>query len=143
MDEDASIFKNKFFSVFGLGDITYNNFNSVGLKVDKYLDDLGGRRILDVGIGSSHSKENSESTFTNWKKELLAKINILSSIGFQFESFREVTNNKTMFKVECIPTKNSDLSSCRTLECCKFGITPEFYKNLSAKQSLKKVDAHL
>lgn len=65
-DSHLGIFENKFFSVFGLGDINYTNFNSIGLKVDKYLGELGGRRILDVGMGSSHDKEKKTETFIKW-----------------------------------------------------------------------------
>jgi hypothetical protein len=103
--------------------------------VDQYLDNLGGRRIFDVGIGSNHSKENLLTSFRSWKEELLLKIKFVSSVGYNFESFRDLKSNKSKFKVECLPYQISAATQCKTLRCCKFGIPPEFDQNKTLENS--------
>lgn len=66
----SKIFQNKFFCVFGVGDITYTNFNSVGLKVDQNLGKLHGRRILDVCMSSTHNSEFGNKTYEKWQGEV-------------------------------------------------------------------------
>ena len=42
--------------VFGLGNKTYEHFNSMGIYVDKRMEELGGQRVYDVGLGDDDGK---------------------------------------------------------------------------------------
>ena len=37
------------YAVFGLGNKTYEHYNAMGIYVDKRLEELGGKRIHDLG----------------------------------------------------------------------------------------------
>eukprot|EP00730_Choanoeca_flexa_P013197 TRINITY_DN5061_c0_g1_i2.p1 TRINITY_DN5061_c0_g1~~TRINITY_DN5061_c0_g1_i2.p1 ORF type:complete len:658 (+),score=164.43 TRINITY_DN5061_c0_g1_i2:63-2036(+) len=56
------------YGVFGLGNKTYEHFNSMAIFVDKALDHFGAKRIIDVGLGDDD--ENLEEDFITWKDAL-------------------------------------------------------------------------
>lgn len=54
-----SIFVRKKFllwQVFGLGNKTYEHYNAMGIYVDKRLEELGGERIFELGLGDDDAK---------------------------------------------------------------------------------------
>lgn len=44
------------FVVFGLGNKTYEQYNSMGRLVDKRLEELGGQRVFERGEGDDDGK---------------------------------------------------------------------------------------
>eukprot|EP00051_Salpingoeca_urceolata_P028653 m.487750 g.487750 ORF g.487750 m.487750 type:complete len:659 (+) comp25235_c0_seq1:56-2032(+) len=60
------------FAVFGLGNSTYEQFNSMGLLVDKMLDAFKGKRLTDVGLGDDD--KNIDDDFVVWKDGLWPKV---------------------------------------------------------------------
>jgi len=42
--------------VFGLGNKTYENYNSMGKFVDKKLEQLGAERVYELGLGDDDAK---------------------------------------------------------------------------------------
>lgn len=42
--------------VFGLGNKTYENFNSMGKFVDHRLEELGASRVFELGLGDDDAK---------------------------------------------------------------------------------------
>ena len=44
------------FQVFGLGNKTYEHYNSMGIFVDKRLEELGGERVFELGLGDDDAK---------------------------------------------------------------------------------------
>ena len=42
------------YAVFGLGNKTYEHYNAMGIYVDKRLEELGGKRIHELGKISLH-----------------------------------------------------------------------------------------
>lgn len=56
------------FAVFGLGNKTYEHYNSMGKLVDKRLEELGGERIYALGLGDDDA--NIEEDFVSWHEEL-------------------------------------------------------------------------
>ncbi|XP_035136173.2 NADPH--cytochrome P450 reductase isoform X1 [Callithrix jacchus] len=55
------------FSVFGLGNKTYEHFNAMGKYVDKRLEQLGAQRIFDLGLGDDDG--NLEEDFITWREQ--------------------------------------------------------------------------
>ena len=42
--------------MFGLGNKTYENYNSMGKFVDQKLDQLGAERVFELGLGDDDAK---------------------------------------------------------------------------------------
>lgn len=42
--------------MFGLGNKTYEHYNAMGKYVDKRLEELGGKRVFDLGMGDDDAK---------------------------------------------------------------------------------------
>ncbi|KAL8560658.1 hypothetical protein ACOMHN_052674 [Nucella lapillus] len=55
------------YAVFGLGNKTYEHFNAMGNYVDKRLEELGGQRIFDQGVGDDDA--NIEEDFVTWREK--------------------------------------------------------------------------
>ncbi|KAK0138408.1 NADPH--cytochrome P450 reductase [Merluccius polli] len=55
------------FTVFGLGNKTYEHYNAMGTYVDKRLEELGATRIFDLGMGDDDS--NLEDDFVSWREQ--------------------------------------------------------------------------
>lgn len=53
------------YAVFGLGNKTYEHFNAMGKYVDRRLEELGAKRIYEVGMGDDDA--NIEEDFITWR----------------------------------------------------------------------------
>eukprot|EP00056_Hartaetosiga_gracilis_P004000 m.70237 g.70237 ORF g.70237 m.70237 type:complete len:668 (+) comp11664_c0_seq1:84-2087(+) len=53
------------FTVFGLGNKTYDHYNAMGIFVDKMMEKLGATRLVELGLGDDDA--NMEEDFVNWK----------------------------------------------------------------------------
>ena len=78
------------FSVFGLGNRTYEHYNSMGKFVDQQLAKLGGERLCELGLGDDD--QNIEEDFVQWQENVFwpAVCNVFSieSTG-EFSSVRQ------------------------------------------------------
>lgn len=54
------------YAVFGLGNKTYEHYNSMGIYVDKRLEELGAARVFELGLGDDDA--NIEEDFITWKE---------------------------------------------------------------------------
>ncbi|GAB1608413.1 NADPH--cytochrome P450 reductase-like [Argonauta hians] len=54
------------YAVFGLGNKTYEHYNAMGKYVDKRLEELGARRIFELGLGDDDA--NIEEDFLSWRE---------------------------------------------------------------------------
>lgn len=61
-----------FFSVFGLGNKQYENFNKMGKETDRLLGMIGGKRLMALGLGDDDG--TLEEDYEAWKKEVFAKL---------------------------------------------------------------------
>ncbi|XP_071178692.1 NADPH--cytochrome P450 reductase-like isoform X1 [Mytilus galloprovincialis] len=55
------------FAVFALGNKTYEHYNAMGKYVDKRLEELGGTRVFELGMGDDDA--NIEEDFVNWREK--------------------------------------------------------------------------
>nr|CAD7429097.1 unnamed protein product [Timema monikensis] len=53
------------YSVFGLGNKTYEHYNEVAKYVDKRMEELGATRVFELGLGDDDA--NIEEDFITWK----------------------------------------------------------------------------
>ncbi len=56
------------FSVFALGNSSYLNFCGFGKEIDNLLNELDGKRLLQVGLGDELSGQ--EDSFNLWSAEV-------------------------------------------------------------------------
>ncbi|XP_051963071.1 NADPH--cytochrome P450 reductase-like [Xyrauchen texanus] len=55
------------YTVFALGNKTYEHYNAMGKYVDKRLAELGAQRIFDLGMGDDDA--NLEDDFVSWREQ--------------------------------------------------------------------------
>ncbi|KPP71138.1 NADPH--cytochrome P450 reductase-like [Scleropages formosus] len=55
------------YTVFALGNKTYEHYNAMGKYVDKRLEELGAKRIFDLGMGDDDG--NLEEDFISWREQ--------------------------------------------------------------------------
>uniref|UniRef100_A0A673N232 NADPH--hemoprotein reductase n=1 Tax=Sinocyclocheilus rhinocerous TaxID=307959 RepID=A0A673N232_9TELE len=55
------------YTVFALGNKTYEHYNAMGKYVDKRLAELGAQRIFDLGMGDDDG--NLEEDFVSWREQ--------------------------------------------------------------------------
>lgn len=67
-EHDENLFKNVKFTVFGLGNKTYEHFNFIGRKIDERMEKFGAQRIFRRGEGDDDA--SIEDDFSAWKKDL-------------------------------------------------------------------------
>jgi len=56
------------YTVFGLGNKTYEQYNLMGKKFDQRMEQMGAQRIFRLGLGDDDA--SLEEDFAAWKKEL-------------------------------------------------------------------------
>jgi len=64
-DLEPDAFSGLQFTVMGLGNRQYVNFNSCGKQANEFLEKKGGTRIYDLGLGDDD--QNIEEDFEQWK----------------------------------------------------------------------------
>jgi NADPH-ferrihemoprotein reductase len=62
------LFEGSKFTVFGLGNKTYQNYNAAARYLDSRLEALGATRIFRRGEGDDN--ENLEDDFIRWKDDM-------------------------------------------------------------------------
>lgn len=65
---DHKTLSNVCFAVFALGSSAYPKFCNFGKTVDKVLGDLGGERLLEVGMGDELCGQ--EQQFKTWASKI-------------------------------------------------------------------------
>lgn len=62
--------QNTNFGVFGMGDESYVFFNTAAKEIDRRLGELGGKRILPMGLGNDKDEERYETKWNDWLPDL-------------------------------------------------------------------------
>jgi NADPH-ferrihemoprotein reductase len=65
---EKDLLKNVQYTVFGLGNKTYEHYNAMGRIFDRRLEEIGAKRIFKKGEGDEDA--SLEDDFAAWKKEL-------------------------------------------------------------------------
>lgn len=60
------------YTVFGLGNKTYEHYNAMGKYVDKRMTELGAIKVYDLGLGDDDA--NMEDDFITWKDAMWPKV---------------------------------------------------------------------
>lgn len=107
------------YSVFGLGDSSYLQFNAAARKLDKRLQDLGAVPLLPVKLGDEQEREGLEGALQDWLVQLTNKL--------QLEQRRNDASGSTNHNLYyCIRYCNESLESIQSVpvdrwyagECC-------------------------
>lgn len=61
------------FSIFGLGDTSYEQYNEMGKVFDESFEKLGGNRLHEMGVGNAETF-STEDDFNKWKEDLWKNI---------------------------------------------------------------------
>eukprot|EP01065_Artemidia_motanka_P047259 TRINITY_DN7361_c0_g1_i1.p1 TRINITY_DN7361_c0_g1~~TRINITY_DN7361_c0_g1_i1.p1 ORF type:complete len:2051 (+),score=805.57 TRINITY_DN7361_c0_g1_i1:77-6229(+) len=64
------------FAVFAMGDRGYAKFNKVGKDFDTRLGEIGGKRLIDVGLGDDKDDEKWETVFADWEPDLYGQMQL-------------------------------------------------------------------
>ena len=97
------------FAVFGLGNKTYEHYNSMGRYFDKRLEELGAHRVCEKGEGDDDA--NIEEDFLNWregfwpavcqffdislsKMKIQRSLSVMTSREFRLETFTDLPSEK-------------------------------------------------
>jgi len=60
------------YTVFGLGNKTYEHYNAMGKFVDKRMEELGATRVFELGMGDDDA--NIEEDFLAWKERMFPHV---------------------------------------------------------------------
>lgn len=61
------------FTIFGLGDTSYEQYNEMGIQFDKAFEELGGKRLFAMGVGNAEH-HTTEDDFEDWRAGLWPKL---------------------------------------------------------------------
>jgi NADPH-ferrihemoprotein reductase len=68
-DNHGTLLKGVRFSVFGLGDSSYEQYNAIGKFINEGLEELGAERVYKYGEGNAEGN-HTEDDFNEWKAEM-------------------------------------------------------------------------
>lgn len=66
-------FEGMTYSVFGLGDTSYEQFNEMGVQFDQGFEKLGAKRLYEMGVANAETF-TTEDDFVKWKENLWQNI---------------------------------------------------------------------
>lgn len=112
LNNSAGELKGLNFTVFGLGNKTYEHYNETAVCVDKKLGELGGTRIHELGLGDDDA--NIEDDFITWKDRMWASV----CSHYNIESMGEDVSSR---QYELIVHENVENERIYTGEVSRFG----------------------
>lgn len=95
-EREVGMFSKVKYTVFGLGNKTYEHFNAVSRRVDARMEELGATRIFQLGEGDDDA--GLQEDFDRWKGKLWQPI--CKALGVEFKS-AEVSISPTFELVVC------------------------------------------
>ena len=61
------------FTIFGLGDTSYEQYNEMGVQFNKLFEQLGATRVFDMACGNAETF-STETDFDKWKETLWSEL---------------------------------------------------------------------
>ena len=115
---------------FGLGNRTYEKYNTVMKNVDKKLLEMGSNQICDVGYGDDNV--DLEGDFLEWKEKTFGELCKLLNIKYSNNNLLEHTPiyHLKQYNIHDIPSDtifNGELSDSNTRWFIKDGLLTELY----------------
>ena len=71
--DNGALLKGVHFAVFGLGDTSYEQYNSMGKFVNEGMAELGAERVYKYGEGNAEGN-HTEDDFNEWKADLWSEL---------------------------------------------------------------------
>eukprot|EP00591_Stephanopyxis_turris_P005689 CAMPEP_0195509034 /NCGR_PEP_ID=MMETSP0794_2-20130614/2079_1 /TAXON_ID=515487 /ORGANISM="Stephanopyxis turris, Strain CCMP 815" /LENGTH=704 /DNA_ID=CAMNT_0040636145 /DNA_START=57 /DNA_END=2171 /DNA_ORIENTATION=+ len=97
---DPEFFSQMEFGVFALGNTQYEHYNAMGKFFDTSIEKLGGKRVVDIGLGNDD--DDLEGDFENWKdSKLWPELRKLYTEGTPVNSVAETPSSFSASLPEC------------------------------------------
>lgn len=133
-DDLPSILEDLNYTIFGLGDSSYEKFNYCARALDKRLNQLGANCFYHIGLGDEQHDFGYEGEFEYWSRELISTLN---KNHFPFHSYVDVAY-RCKFKLEIEASNNSNYRFTNNLyESFKGRVNSIEY--ITAKDAVKQV----
>ncbi|EFA83496.1 NADPH-cytochrome-P450 oxidoreductase [Heterostelium album PN500] len=94
------------FTVFGLGNKTYEHYNAVARVFDRRLEELGGKRVFERGEGDDDA--TLEEDFLHWKKNMW--VTVCEYLGYELKS-SEDDKFTPRFRMITLTEENYDVNN--------------------------------
>ncbi|XP_014294444.1 NADPH--cytochrome P450 reductase isoform X1 [Halyomorpha halys] len=91
------------YTIFGLGNKTYEHYNEVAIYIDKRMEELGATRVYQLGLGDDDA--NIEDDFITWKDGLWPTVCEFFSIEASGEEFNMRQYRVTEHDKEALPDR--------------------------------------
>lgn len=137
-ERDPSSVEGVTFAVFGLGNTQYRHFCAVGKRIDLELGNMGGDRLLPLGIGDDDGTLADD--FDNWRNQFWAATRLKFNFGAEDES-KAATKFDPMYTVNFVAS--TDAAASRYEGGLK-GVSRFFYDGTKDHRTavLNVVEAH-
>uniref|UniRef100_A0A6U2DI80 NADPH--hemoprotein reductase n=1 Tax=Hemiselmis andersenii TaxID=464988 RepID=A0A6U2DI80_HEMAN len=96
------------FAVFGLGNTQYEHYNSVGKFYDSQCETLGGKRIVELGLGDDD--QDIQEDFNNWLELLWPALD--AHFGLESHDVADSGGVEYRLQVETYPTEKAARKLC-------------------------------
>mmetsp|Transcript_2827 Transcript_2827/g.4034 ORF Transcript_2827/g.4034 Transcript_2827/m.4034 type:complete len:642 (+) Transcript_2827:49-1974(+) len=110
MDENCQEFPSLKYTIFGLGNKTYEFYNAVARRFDERLTQLGAESVFPLGEGDDDC--SLQEDFDNWRRKLWEPI--CSKFGVEFKSVAQVIKPTYILKKHDASVKQSTLVTWNT-----------------------------
>jgi len=110
MDESCNPLPSLKYTVFGLGNKTYEFYNAVARRVDERLLELDAQRIVEKGEGDDDC--SLQEDFDNWRRKLWEPV--CQAFGIEFKSVAKVIKPTYILKEHDSAAKQSTLVTWNT-----------------------------
>ncbi|KAL4465858.1 hypothetical protein ABPG74_004095 [Tetrahymena malaccensis] len=97
--EDPKLLSHMKYTVFGLGNSTFENFAGFGVKIDSKLEQLGAKRLYPLGKGDA-AEDTTDQDFNKWKDNIWNVLN--EEFQLQETTLRELRKAEAGFELKIV-----------------------------------------
>lgn len=103
------------FAVFGLGDSSYEKFNSVARKLHARLQQLGAKELIPLGLGDDQATFGYFSAYNGWRLNLINTLLTMIRATVINEPVLHYVE-ESPYKISIVCADNSNKSYCASTE---------------------------